>query len=92
SSVFRNAITHAINSRSYRERIAKRIMKAAYDGVIDREQLRQLGLFGFRKLEQRSQSRSCFSLRHSSREHVLGGDEERKLHHLSISQHSRIQT
>ena len=33
----------------FRERIAKRIMKAAYAGEIDREQLRQSGLFGFRK-------------------------------------------
>jgi hypothetical protein len=34
----------------FRERIAKRIMKAAYAGEIDREQPRQSGLFGFRKL------------------------------------------
>ena len=34
----------------FRERIAKRIMKAAYAGEIDREQLRQSGLSGFRKL------------------------------------------
>jgi hypothetical protein len=34
----------------HRERIAKRIMKAAYAGEIDREQLRRSGLFGFRKL------------------------------------------
>jgi hypothetical protein len=34
----------------FRERIAKRVMMAAYQGVIDREQLRQSGLFGFRKL------------------------------------------
>jgi hypothetical protein len=33
----------------FRERIAKRIMRAAYAGKIDREQLRQSGLFGFRK-------------------------------------------
>jgi hypothetical protein len=34
----------------FRERVAKRIMRAAYAGEIDREQLRQSGLFGFRKL------------------------------------------
>jgi hypothetical protein len=34
----------------FRERIAKRIMKAAYAGEIDREQLRKSGLLGFRKL------------------------------------------
>jgi hypothetical protein len=34
----------------FRERIAKRIMRAAYAGEIDREQLRQSGLFGFRQL------------------------------------------
>jgi uncharacterized membrane protein len=34
----------------FHERIAKRIMKAAYAGEIDREQLRQSGLMDFHKL------------------------------------------
>jgi hypothetical protein len=38
-----------------RERIAKQIMKAAYAGEIDREQLRQSGLAGFRKLTEDSE-------------------------------------
>jgi hypothetical protein len=37
------------------ERIAKRIMKAAYAGEIDRERLRQSGLEGFRKLTKDSE-------------------------------------
>jgi hypothetical protein len=38
-----------------RERIAKRIMKAAYAGEIDRERLCQSGLSGFRALTKGSE-------------------------------------
>jgi hypothetical protein len=38
-----------------RERIAKRIMKAAYDGEIDEQRLRQSGLSGFRGLTKGSE-------------------------------------
>ena len=40
----------------FRERIAKRIMKAAFAGEIDQEQLRQSSLFGFRKLTERGKA------------------------------------
>jgi hypothetical protein len=43
----------------FRERIAKRIMKAAYAGEIDRERLRQSGLSGFRRLTKSSEVPVC---------------------------------
>jgi hypothetical protein len=41
----------------FRERIAKRIMKAAYAGEIDREQLRRSGLSAFYRLNKGSNVR-----------------------------------
>jgi hypothetical protein len=60
----------------FRERITKRIMRAAYAGEIDREQLRQSGLFGFRKLAKGGKVFSCTSSRSYSRERPLGSDAE----------------
>jgi hypothetical protein len=45
---------HAKSALIIRERIAKRIMRAAYAGEIDRDRLRQSGLSGFRELTKGS--------------------------------------
>jgi hypothetical protein len=45
----------AKSALTVRERIAKRIMRAAYAGEIDQERLRQSGLSGFRALTKGSE-------------------------------------
>jgi hypothetical protein len=50
-----NSLQDDARSAFIRERIAKRLMKAAYAGEIDRERFRQSVLLGFRGLTKGSQ-------------------------------------